>query len=435
MAAEQNISTGTFRPIVPLKFRKNIFDHFHIVAHPGRLASHRIISSRFVWRSLSSDVTAWAHGCLACQRGEINRHTRLVPLPIPIPQWRFSHLHVDLVGPLQYSNKHNYIFTIIDRTSKWMEAIPLSETSTAACTKALTFTWISHFGVPETITSDRGPQFTSNLWFQLCEILNISHKQTTAYPPELNSAVKRLHHCLKDALRACAAAATWSEELPFVLLGLRAQPREDTGLSRAEAVFSAQIVLPNEFLQNDELSVDTIVKKFAKTLHVSASSLPRHSSSTELPSELPAELLSAPLVWVHRGGLVPPLQLLYDGPYAVLCRGPSSFTIRVGSRDEVVAISHLKACAAADATPGSLYRCGRPPGSRPGGLAATKRVSFSDPLVSSPSSSLAPPRDGPGTIFLPSEEVFACPGLAAPSQVPQTRYPSRQRALPQRFNL
>jgi hypothetical protein len=37
--------------------------------------------------------------------------------------------------------------------------------------------------VPEIITFDRGPQFTSILWFQLCEMLNISHKQTTAYHP------------------------------------------------------------------------------------------------------------------------------------------------------------------------------------------------------------------------------------------------------------
>ncbi len=43
-----DISTGTFFPIVPLKFRKGIFVHFHNVAHPGRLASRRIISSRFV---------------------------------------------------------------------------------------------------------------------------------------------------------------------------------------------------------------------------------------------------------------------------------------------------------------------------------------------------------------------------------------------------
>ncbi len=91
----------------------------------------------------------------------------------------------------QYSNNFNYIFTIIDRTSKWIEAIPLSDTSAAACAKALTFTWISRFGVPETITSNRGLQFTSNLCFKLCEMLYISHKQTTAYHPESNGAVER----------------------------------------------------------------------------------------------------------------------------------------------------------------------------------------------------------------------------------------------------
>jgi transposase InsO family protein len=73
--------------------------------------------------------------------------------------------------------------------------------------------WSAHM-----ITSDRGPQFTSSLWLQLCEMLNISHKQTTAYNPELNGAVERLHRRL---------------------LGLRVQLREDTGLSPAEAVFGA----------------------------------------------------------------------------------------------------------------------------------------------------------------------------------------------------
>jgi hypothetical protein len=80
-----DFSTGNFPTIFPQKFRKTIFDNFHNVAHPGRLASRRIISSRFVLRSLSSDVTAWALGCLACQRGKIHRHTHLVSQPIPIP--------------------------------------------------------------------------------------------------------------------------------------------------------------------------------------------------------------------------------------------------------------------------------------------------------------------------------------------------------------
>jgi transposase InsO family protein len=206
-----------------------------------------------------------------------------------------------------------------------MEAIPLVETSAAACAKALTFSWISRFGVPGMITSDRGPQFTSNLWSQLCSMLNIAHHQMTAYHPESNGAVERLHRRLKDALRACAAAATWAEELPFVLLGLQAQLREDTGLSPAESVFGAPIVLPNELLQCDEVAVDSIIKNFQKTLDAPAFSLPRHnsSSSLHLPSELPAQLLSACLVWIRCGGAVRPLHPLYDGPFAVIRRGTS----------------------------------------------------------------------------------------------------------------
>ncbi len=123
-------------------------------------------------------------------------------------------------------------------------------------------------------------------------------------------------------LCACAEA-TWSKELPSVLLGLRAQSREDTGLSMAEAVFGAQIVLTNEFLQNDEFSVDTTVKYFPKTLHVSAPSLTRHNSSTDLPSELPAELLSTPLVWVCRGGVVPPFSRSMTAPTQSCAAAPA----------------------------------------------------------------------------------------------------------------
>jgi hypothetical protein len=61
----------------------------------------------------------------------------------------------------QYSKNFIYIFTSIDRTSKWLEAIPLSETSTAACAKALTFYFVSCY---DDDTLPFLPRFLHILW-------------------------------------------------------------------------------------------------------------------------------------------------------------------------------------------------------------------------------------------------------------------------------
>jgi transposase InsO family protein len=97
--------------------------------------------------------------------------------------------------------------------------------------------WVSRFGVPATITSDRGAQFTSALWLGLCSLLNIQLSPTTAYHPQSNG----FHRWLKGALRSRAAAADWHDHLPWVMLGIRAPFREDSKFSPAEASSSTQL--------------------------------------------------------------------------------------------------------------------------------------------------------------------------------------------------
>ena len=98
------VSTGTPHPLAPNTLRKDIFSALHEINHPGIRATRRMISARFDWKNINSNVKLWCEDCIGCQRGKVQRHTKADIQPIPIPSRRFSHIHVDLVGPLPSSN-------------------------------------------------------------------------------------------------------------------------------------------------------------------------------------------------------------------------------------------------------------------------------------------------------------------------------------------
>ena len=151
-----------FRPLVPEVLHKPLYLALHNVSHPGIRSSLRLVSTRFVWPGLSRDVGLWARSCLQCQWSKIQIYVKTSVPAILVPSRRFSHMHIDIVGPLLSSQGCSYILTMIDRTTHWPEAVSLS-ISTEACVRAFVSTWISRFGVPSTLTSNRGAQFTSSI--------------------------------------------------------------------------------------------------------------------------------------------------------------------------------------------------------------------------------------------------------------------------------
>ena len=86
------------------------------------------------------------------------------------------------------------MFTIINRTSRWMEAVavPLLKVETE-CMEALVTQWIVSLGSPATITSDQRAQLTSSLWGKTCRQVGIVHTTTTAYRLQSNGMVQRVH--------------------------------------------------------------------------------------------------------------------------------------------------------------------------------------------------------------------------------------------------
>jgi hypothetical protein len=339
-----DISGGVFRPLVLVSMRDMVMAAAHNLAHPGVEATVRLVSAKFCWPKMAKQVRLFARQCISCQKAKVSTHIQLAPASIPVPQRRFEHLHVDIVGPLPSSSGFSCLFTVIDRTTRWPEAIPLSGISAAECAAALFTGWIQRFRVPAYITPDRGTQFTSSLWAALCELLSITHIQTTAYHPQSNCLVERFHRCLKDSLRARLASSDWVDHLPWVLLGIRSSIPLEGGLSPAEAVMGCQPLLPSQYLPVGEPLLESFLNEprasFLKTPR------PVTHKNTPLPVSLPPELLMTDFVLIRKDVNSPPLSQPYDGPYRVLRRSLHSFQLQVGFKTEEVSTHRLKVCRA-----------------------------------------------------------------------------------------
>ncbi len=337
-----DISQSTPRPFIPKSWRMAVMKHVHNFSHDGSRSSVKKVLSMYIWPSAKKDVSKFVQSCDGCQRSKVHRHTKHPIQNIDPPTGRFRHIHVDLVGPLPESNGFRYLFTIVDRWTRWQEAIPLKEMTADSCARALLDNWISRFGVPEIISSDRGRQFISKLWDQMSCLFGFKHSPTISYHPQANGMVERFHRSLKASLMSRFKDSTsWHKELPIVMLGLRTALKEDLGHSSAEMVYGENLRLPGFFYEKMSITTpEPFIKSVIKKVGKLPMTQPKRHGDT--PSFVDKKLRSCSHVMVRQDKVRPALSSPYLGPFEVISKERDYFVINFGDRQDSVTIDRLK---------------------------------------------------------------------------------------------
>lgn len=336
-------SQGSPRPLIPTALRRHYFHLMHNMSHPGIRATRELIASRCVWPEMNGDISRWTRACISCQRSKIQRHTRAPVGEFDLPRERFRHVHVDIVGPLPPSGGHTYLLTCICRFTRWSEAVPIPDVKAVTVCDAFLSGWISRFGVPDVVTTDRGAQFTGFSWKEMCAVLGCRHATTTSYHPASNGLVERLHRQLKTAL--CAHNnCRWTSTLPAVLLGIRTAVKSDLKSSSAELVYGTPLRVPGELVAPTKDSMNRLhPSSYAECLKRTLAKLrpvpPRKSNRSV---HVPSALSSCTHVFIRHGGHRPPLEAPYDGPFRIIGRSAKTVTIERATGSDKISLDRVK---------------------------------------------------------------------------------------------
>jgi len=188
------------------KLRAEIIRLHHdtpIGGHGEQWKTVELVTRNFWWPGITKEVKRYVEGYDVCQHNKNRTEQpagKLMPNSIPEKPW--THISTDFITKLPLAQGYDSILVVVDRLTKMVHFISTTEKTSAEGLARLfrDNVWKLH-GLPESIISDRGPQFAAGLMKELNGILGIKSKLSMAFHPQTDRQTERVNQELEQYLR------------------------------------------------------------------------------------------------------------------------------------------------------------------------------------------------------------------------------------------
>ena len=256
--------SGTLQLVVPLVLQDKVLTLCHSLptaAHSGvRRTSDRVFQS-FFWPGWKRSVAQFVQSCELCQqtRPHQQRSSFIKATPRPVVAYQFNELvSMDIQGPFVRTLLGNtYVLNMTCVCTHFTISMALPDTMAATVATMFLNTWVQFFGPPQTILTDNGTNFTSQLLTELWTLFSTRMRFTTPYHPQANP-VERFGRTLNAAIAKHVSSnqTDWDQYLGLVNYAYNSSIHDVTGVSPASAVFKIQPTTLLEFLHMLPISAD-----------------------------------------------------------------------------------------------------------------------------------------------------------------------------------
>ena len=165
---------------------------------------------------------------------------------------------------------------IVDQFTKWTEAYGIPSQDAEITAKTFVEEFVTRFGTPLELHTDQGRNFESELFKNVCKLLDIAKTMTTPYDPSSNGLVERFNRTLLQMIRCYCdqGQKDWDCHLPYLTAAYRSTPHSTTGITpnrlmlgrevyRTEAIVYG-VVKANKQSEDQQSYLEPLMKPWRK---------------------------------------------------------------------------------------------------------------------------------------------------------------------------
>lgn len=261
------------RILVPLTLRPLLLKLFHdnplSGGHFGPAKTLLRLSETFFWPSMSVDSDKHVSECAECARAKAPRERRPGLLKPIIANEAWQIVGMDVVPLPTSTDGYSNVLVMVDYFSKWLEAVPLRDTSSASIWDAFYSRIVCQFGIPRQVVSDNAANLNSEEIISRFNSLSIKKSHSTSYHQQTDGQAERTIQTLKNMLRAYVSQhpQDWTEFVDSLRAAYNQTPHSSTSFSPYRVLFGTDPRSFKDVLINTEQFVDpNAIAKFNASL-------------------------------------------------------------------------------------------------------------------------------------------------------------------------
>jgi len=213
------------RIVIPSSLQEDILQKLH-EGHQGIVKTQLRARTSVWWPGVTKQIQCFIQKCKTCCKSFPTQTEPLIPTELPNHPWQ-------KLGSDLFEYKGAVYILVVDYFSRYVEILKLSTTTSASIIVALK-TIFSRHGIPETLVTDNGPQYSSEEFRCFSVSYDFKHLTSSPYYPRGNGESERAVRTVKNFLKDC-------NDPHIALLTYRATPLSWCGISPAELLMGRKL--------------------------------------------------------------------------------------------------------------------------------------------------------------------------------------------------